>query len=372
MAIPLVDLKAQYRQIKPAIDAAMARVVTNTNFIMGQEVREFEAAFADYMQVKHAVGVSSGTDAIFLALLALGVGPGDEVITSPHTFIASAEPIVHLGARPVFVDIDPATYNLDPVLLEAAITEQTRVILPVHLYGQPADMQPILDTASRYNIPVIEDAAQAHGAEYRGKRIGNWGVMACFSFYPGKNLGAYGDGGAVLTNDDSLAKQIAMLRNHGRTGKYEHLLIGYGDRLDALQAAILAAKLPYLDDWNEARRRHAAYYQQALADIPGITIPAELDDVRHVYHLYVIRVDGDRDALIAHLKQAGIECGIHYPIPLHLQPAMAFLGYRKGDFPETEKAAASIVSLPMYPELETTQLNAIVEEIGEFMAMAVR
>ena len=369
MSIPLVDLKAQYQRIQPAIDAAMARVVSSTHFILGQEVKDFEAAFADYMQVKHAVGVSSGTDAIFLALLALGVGPGDEVITTPHTFIASAEPIVHLGARPVFVDIDPATYNLNPALLEAAITPRTKAILPVHLYGQPADMQPILDIANQHNIPVIEDAAQAHGAAYRGKRVGNWGVMACFSFYPGKNLGAYGDAGAVLTNDDALAKQIAMLRNHGRTGKYEHEFIGYGDRLDALQAAILAAKLPYLDEWNEARRRHAAYYNQALANMPGITLPAELPDVRHVYHLYVIRVAEDRDSLIARLKQAGIECGVHYPIPLHLQPALSSLGYRRGDFPETEKAAASVVSLPMYPELEIAQLSAIVEEIGEFMAV---
>jgi dTDP-4-amino-4,6-dideoxygalactose transaminase len=290
------------------------------------------------------------------------------VITSPYTFIASAEPIVHLGATPVFVDIDPATYNLNPALLERAITPRTKAIMPVHLYGQPADMQPILDIARRHHIAVIEDAAQAHGADYRGKRVGNWGVLACFSFFPGKNLGAYGDGGAVLTNDDALAKKIAMLRNHGRTSKYEHEFIGYGDRLDALQAAILAAKLPYLEAWNDARRRHAAYYHQALSGIPGLTLPAELPDARHVYHLYVIRVQGDRDGLIAHLKQAGIECGVHYPIPLHLQPALAFLGYKQGDFPETEKAAASVVSLPMYPELDTSQLNMIVEEIAEFMA----
>jgi dTDP-4-amino-4,6-dideoxygalactose transaminase len=368
MPIPLVDLKAQYQQIKPNIDTAMSRVVTNTNFIMGQEVKDFEAAFAVTMQVKHAIGVSSGTDAIFLALLALGVGPGDEVITSPHTFIASAEPVVHLGAKPVFVDIDPPTYNLNPALLEAAITGRTKAIMPVHLYGQPADMQPILDIAR--GIPVLEDAAQAHGTEYRGKRVGNWGVAACFSFYPGKNLGAYGDAGAVLTNDDALAKRIAMLRNHGRTGKYEHEFIGYGDRLDALQAAILAAKLPYLEEWNEARRRHAAYYRQALAGIPGLTLPAELPDARHVYHLFVVRVGSSlRDALIAHLKQAGIECGIHYPIPLHLQPAMAFLGHRRGDFPEAEQAADSIISLPMYPELDTSQLNSIVEEISEFMSV---
>jgi dTDP-4-amino-4,6-dideoxygalactose transaminase len=241
--------------------------------------------------------------------------------------------------------------------------------MPVHLYGQPADMQPILDIANRRSIPVVEDAAQAHGAEYQGRRVGSLGVLACFSFFPCKNLGAYGDGGAVTTNDDGLAKKIAMLRNHGRTGKYEHELIGYGDRLDALQAAILAAKLPYLDDWNDARRRHAAYYNQALAGIPGLTVPAELPDVRHVYHQYVIRVAGDRDGLVAHLKRAGVECGIHYPIPLHLQPAMAYLGYQSGDFPEAEKAAASVISLPMYPELDMSQLNTIVEEIGEFMAV---
>jgi dTDP-4-amino-4,6-dideoxygalactose transaminase len=367
MGIPLVDLKAQYASIKADIDAAMARVIGNTSFIMGKEVKDFEAAFADTMQVKHAIGISSGTDAIFLALAVLGVGPGDEVITSPHTFIASAEPIVHLGATPIFVDIDPTTYNLNPALLEAAITPKTKAILPVHLYGQPSDMEPILDIANKHGIPVIEDAAQAHGAEYRGKRIGNWGVMACFSFYPGKNLGAYGDAGAIITNDDALAKKLSMLRNHGRTGKYEHEFIGYGDRLDALQAAILGAKLPHLEGWNEARRQHADYYNQALAGLNGVTLPGELKNVRHVYHLYVIRMAGSRDNLIEHLKQAGIEAGIHYPIPLHLQPAMAFLGHKAGDFPETEKAASSIVSLPMYPELEIGQLNTIVEEISEFV-----
>ncbi len=372
MQIPLVDLKAQYARIKPEIDAAMQRVVENTAFIMGKEVKAFEDGFAAYQGVKHAIGVSSGTDAIFLALAALGIGPGDEVITVAHTFIATAEPIVHLGAKPVFVDIDPQTYNLDPALLEAAITPRTKAIMPVHLYGQFADMQPILDIAQRHNLPVIEDAAQAHGAEYQGKRAGSWGIAACFSFYPGKNLGAYGDAGAVVTNDDALAKKIAMLRNHGRTTKYEHDMIGYGDRLDALQAAVLAAKLPHLEAWNDARRTHADYYDAALAGLPGVVIPQRLPDARHVYHLYVIRVQGNRDALIEHLKTQGVDAGIHYPVPLHVQPAMRFLGYNAGDFPHSEAAAASIVSLPMYPELTPEQRSYVVEALAEWVGAAVR
>ncbi|MBC7812623.1 MAG: DegT/DnrJ/EryC1/StrS family aminotransferase [Burkholderiales bacterium] len=371
MNIPLVDLKAQYARIQPDIDAAMAKVLAETDFIMGKAVKDFEAAFADFLQVKRVVGVSNGTDALHLTLLALGVGAGDEVITTPHTFIATVEPIIQRGARPVFVDIDPATFNLNPALLEAAITPRTRAIMPVHLYGQPADMRAILEIADRHGIPVIEDAAQAHGAEYQGKRIGNWGRAACFSFYPGKNLGAYGDAGGIATNDEDLANKIAKLRNHGRMTKYEHEIVGYGNRLDTLQAAVLLAKLPYLEEWTEARRRHAAYYDEMLKGIPGLMRPAVQADTRHVYHLYVIRLEdaAKRDALLDHLTQAGIGAGIHYPVPLHLQPALTHLGYQHGDFPETERAAVSIISLPMYPELEIDQLNMIVEEISQFIGV---
>jgi len=371
MNIPLVDLKAQYARIQPDIDAAMAKVLAETDFIMGKAVKDFEAAFADFLQVKRVVGVSNGTDALHLTLLALGVGAGDEVITTPHTFIATVEPIIQRGARPVFVDIDPATFNLNPALLEAAITPRTRAIMPVHLYGQPADMRAILEIADRHGIPVVEDAAQAHGAEYQGKRIGNWGRAACFSFYPGKNLGAYGDAGGIATNDEDLANKIAKLRNHGRMTKYEHEIVGYGNRLDTLQAAVLLAKLPYLEEWTEARRRHAAYYDEMLKGIPGLMRPAVQADTRHVYHLYVIRLEDAvrRDALLDHLTQAGIGAGIHYPVPLHLQPALTGLGYQRGDFPETERAAMSILSLPMYPELELAQLNMIVEEISQFIGV---
>jgi len=271
--VPLVDLKAQYQTIQPEIDAAVARVLEHTVFIGGDEVKAFEAAFASYQQTAHCVGTASGTAALFLALKALGIGRGDEVITSPHTFIATAEAILQAGAVPVFVDIDPVTFNLDPNLIEDAVTPRTKAIMPVHLYGQIADMDAIMAVAQRHGLRVIEDAAQAHGAELNGRRAGAWGDAACFSFYPGKNLGAYGDGGAVCTHDSALAERIAKLRDHGRTSKYEHDVVGYGERLDALQAAILAAKLPHLDAWNEARRRHAAWYDQALHELPGVPTP---------------------------------------------------------------------------------------------------
>ena len=370
--IPLVDLKAQYASIKDEIDAAMARVVNNTSFIGGKEVSDFEAAFAAFQGTKRCVGCASGTAAIFLALKALGIGEGDEVITTPHTFIASAEPIELLGATTVLVDIDPATYNLDPAKIEAAITPRTKAILPVHLYGQLAPMEAIMEIARRHNLYVIEDAAQAHGAELNGKRAGAWGDVACFSFYPGKNLGAYGDGGAVCTNDDALANEIAKLRDHGRTSKYEHDEIGYGERLDSLQAAILGAKLPHLNDWNAARHRHAEYYDRALAGIDGITTPKEMDGARHIYHIYCIRVEGDRDAILAELNARGIGAGIHYPVPVHLQPAMTHRGWKMGDFPNAERAAGSIISLPMYPELTLEQLNQITEELADVVGAGVK
>jgi dTDP-4-amino-4,6-dideoxygalactose transaminase len=369
--IPLVDLKAQYQTIKPEIDAAMQRVLDNTAFIGGKDLKAFEDAFAQFQQTKRAVGVASGTAAIFLALKALGVGQGDEVITTPHTFIATVEPIEALGAKTVLVDIDPETYNLDPAKVEAAITPKTKVIMPVHLYGQMANMSAIMEIAQRHNLRVIEDAAQAHGAEYQGKRAGQWGDIACFSFYPGKNLGAYGDGGAVCTNDDALANEIARLRDHGRASKYVHDVIGYGERLDGLQAAVLGVKLPHLNNWNAARRRHAAHYNELLSDIPGVTLPLEASDSHHVYHIYCIQVTGNRDAILKALNERGIGAGIHYPVPVHLQPAMQHYGWSKGAFPVCEHAAENIISLPLYPEMTDEMLATVATALREEV-MAVR
>src|SRR5581483_10873512 len=364
--IPLVDLHAQYESIKPEIDAAIQRTIDSAAFILGPEAKQFETNFAEFCNAKHAIGLDSGTAALHLSLLTLGIGAGDQVITTPHTFVATSEPITLTGARPVFVDIDPRTYNLDPNQVEAAITPRTKAIIPVHLYGQPAEMDAILEIAKRHNIPVIEDAAQAHGAEYRGRRIGSLATMACFSFYPGKNLGAYGDAGALVTNDDALAQKIRMLRDHGRTTKYEHEITGYGYRLDGIQGAILDAKLKHLPDWNAQRRAHADYYTELLSNVDdSIVTPYEPSHLRGVYHLYVIRTR-QRDELLNYLKTKDIEAGVHYPVPLHLQPVYKNLGYHKGDFPETEKASQEILSLPMYPELTHAQMERIVETMREF------
>ena len=359
--IPLVDLKAQYNVIKPEIDQVLERVISNTSFILGKEVKDFEEAFATFCHVPAAIGTSSGTSALHLALLACGVGPGDEVITTPLTFIATTETISHAGARPVFVDIDRRSYNLDPYQIEAAITARTKAIMPVHLYGQPADMAPILEIAQKYNLRVIEDAAQAHGAEYNGQRAGSMGDAGCFSFYPGKNLGAYGDGGMVVTNNPDIAQQVRLLRNHGRKDKYEHLVEGFGYRLDALQAAILNVKLGHLEQWTECRRQHARLYTELLN---GSTIktPQETDSVRHVYHLYVIEVE-NRDKIQEQLKAQGIATGVHYPIPLHLQPAYRHLGYQPGAFPNAEVASQKILSLPMFPELSEEQIQFTVQTL---------
>jgi dTDP-4-amino-4,6-dideoxygalactose transaminase len=370
--IPLVDLKAQYQSIKPDVDAAIHRILDNTAFILGKEVESFEEAFASYMDCKHAIGVSNGTEALLLPLVALGVGAGDEVITTPHTFIATVEPIVQVGAKPVFVDIDPLTYNIDPDQIESAITERTKAIIPVHLYGQPANMPAIKAVADRHNIPIIEDAAQAHGAEYAGNRVGSWGVMTGFSFYPGKNLGAYGDAGAIITNDNNLAQKLRILRDHGSATKYEHVEIGYNARIDAMQAAILSVKLRQIEAWTERRRQHASAYTQALASLPGVITPAEDANARHVYHLYVIRIPGDRNTTLEHLKDSGIGAGIHYPVPVHLQPALRFLGHKEGDFPNAESAARSIVSLPLYPELTAQQIDAVVNAVGDYVGLLNR
>jgi dTDP-4-amino-4,6-dideoxygalactose transaminase len=364
MQIPLVDLRAQYNSIRPEIDSAIQRILDNTSFIMGKEVSDFEQAFATFVGTKGAAGVASGTAALHLSMLACGVGSGDEVITAAHTFIATAEAISQTGARPIFVDIDPKTYTLDPNQVEDAITSRTRAIMPVHLYGQSADLDPLLDIARRRDLWLIEDAAQAHDAEYKGRRCGTIGHIACFSFYPGKNLGAYGDAGAVTTDDEALLAKVRKLRDHGRTTKYEHDEIGYGERIDALQAAILAAKLPHLERWTEARRSHARMYDELLAGC-GVTTPYESPDARHVYHLYVVRTS-HRDDLLAHLKSKGVDAGIHYPIPLHKQPAYANDGYSDVRLPASEQAAAEVLSLPLYPELTAAQIHHVAEAVKEF------
>ncbi|MFI5364859.1 MAG: DegT/DnrJ/EryC1/StrS family aminotransferase [Candidatus Binatia bacterium] len=355
--VPLVDLKAQYAAIQPEVDAAIQRVLCSAAFILGREVERFEDAFAAYCGVRHAVGVASGTAALHLALLACGVGPGDEVITSPHTFIATAEAVSHAGARPVFVDIDPVSYNLDPSRIDAAIGPRTKAIIPVHLYGNPADMEPVLAIARRRGLHVIEDAAQAHGAAYRGRRAGTFGAAACFSFYPGKNLGAYGDGGAVVTDNPEIAARVRMLRDHGRRDKYVHETVGYGDRLDAIHAAVLGAKLAHLDRWNQQRRQAARRYCELLAD-SRVRLPVTAPDAEPVYHLFVVRV-AERDRTLQALHQRGIGAGVHYPIPLHLQPAYAFLGLQPGSFPHAEQAAREVLSLPLYPEITDEQLTEV-------------
>jgi len=368
--IPLVDLKAQYRSIKTEIDEAVHRILDNTSFIMGKEVAEFEAAFAEYAGAKHAIGVASGTDALLLAMVAWGIGEGDEIITVSHTFIATIEPIIQLGAVPVFVDIDPVTYNMNPAEIEAKITERTKAIVPVHLYGQPANMAEISAIAKKHNLHIIEDAAQAHGAEFEGKRPGHWGEFAGFSFYPGKNLGAAGDAGGIITDHDDMADELRMLLNHGSASKYEHVRVGYNARLDAMQAAVLRVKLNYIEDWTENRRANARYYDEILKDMPGIIIPKVDERARHVYHLYVIQVPGDRDTFLKYLHENGVGAGIHYPLPVHLQPAMESLGYKAGDLPVTESVARQIISLPMFPELTRAQMDQVAETIQAYLSTA--
>jgi dTDP-4-amino-4,6-dideoxygalactose transaminase len=365
--IPLVDLKAQYASIRDEIDAAIAHILEETSFIGGPTLSAFEAAFAKYQGTTHCVGCSSGTAAIFLVLRALGIQPGDEIITTPHTFVATVEPIEEIGAVPVFVDIDPNTYNIDVSQIEAAITPRTRVIMPVHLYGQLAQMDQIMGIAARHRLLVIEDAAQAHGASYLGKKAGQWGRAAAFSFYPGKNLGAYGDAGAICTNDAELAASVARLRNHGRADKYVHDVIGYGERLDTLQAAILHVKLAHLDAWNEKRRAHAAYYTQHLREIAGITVPGILPQSEPVFHIYCVRLAGDRDAVLGELHARGIGAGVHYPVPLHRQPALAHRAYPPGSFSHTEAAASSVISLPLYPEMTRDHLDAVIAALRDIV-----
>jgi len=357
MSIPLVDLKAQYAAIREDIAGAIDRVLANTSFILGDEVEQFEQAFGEFLGVDHVVGVSSGTSALHLALLACGIGAGDEVVVPGNTFIATAEAVLYVGGTPVFADVNADTFTMDAEHIEPLLTAKTRAIIPVHLYGHPANMGPIMDMASDRGLVVIEDAAQAHGAEYCGDKVGSFGRAACFSFYPGKNLGAYGDGGAVVTRDAEVAEQVRLLRNHGRAQKYEHLIPGYNYRLDALQAAILGVKLDHLPKWNEARRRHAQAYTERLRDL-GTPTPVERDWATHVYHIYAIQV-ADRDAVAARLKADGIATGIHYPIPIHLQPALSHPNQQPPALPICERLAPRLLSLPMYPELTIEQIDRI-------------
>lgn len=364
--VPFVDLKAQYGSIKDEIDGAIAEVIAQSAFIGGAAVKEFEEAFARYCGTGHCIGVANGTDALAIALRTLGVGPGDEVLTAANTFIATSEAITMAGARVVFVDIDPRTCNIDVTRLEAKITPKTRAIIPVHLWGQPADMDPIRAIAKHHGLWLVGDAAQAHGSLYKGRPVATFADITCYSFYPGKNLGAYGDGGAIVTDNAEWAAKARVLANHGRSAKYDHDLEGVNSRLDGIQAAILNVKLGHLEAWTEARRA-SAYRYNALFQGSRVVTPMELDDVRAVYHLYVVRVPAARrEELQASLKQVGIDTGIHYPIALPFLNAYRYLGHSDKDFPEALKASGEILSLPMFAELTKEQAEYVVEMVCEF------
>jgi dTDP-4-amino-4,6-dideoxygalactose transaminase len=391
-AVPLLDLKAQYAGIRDEIREAIDRVADSQHFILGPEVEALEAEVAAYSQCEFGIGVSSGTDALLVALMAIDLKPGDEVITTPYTFFATAGAIARLNAKPVFVDIDPLTYNIEPASIEAAITERTRAIVPVHLYGQMADMNPIMEVARKHKLYVIEDAAQAIGSEYEGRRAGSIGDMACFSFFPSKNLGGFGDGGMVTTNDAALARQVKLLRNHGYAPKYYNKVVGGNFRLDAIQAAVLRIKLKYLDKWTERRQQNAGIYrrlfeeaelsirpelagltndaqsgasQNQLSELSGVVLPFEAQNMRHIYNQFIIR-SGQRDALLAHLKERQIGTEIYYPVPMHEQECFADLGYKTGDFQGSERAAGETLALPIYPELTEQMITTVVDAIADF------
>jgi dTDP-4-amino-4,6-dideoxygalactose transaminase len=361
--VPFLDLQAQYRGIRAEVIDAIIEVADSTRYALGPQVADFEGRFAQYTGTNHCVAVNSGTSALHLALIAAGVGPGDEVITVPMTFIATTWAVSYVGATPVFVDVDPETYTMDPNQVEARITPKTKAILPVHLYGQPADLAPLLDIGDRYGIPVIEDAAQAHGAAYRERSAGSWGLLGCFSFYPGKNLGAAGEGGAVVTNDAAIANRLRALRDHAQSERYHHEELGFNYRMDAMQGAVLGVKLRHLDSWITARRTHAAAYGELLAGLP-LQLPTEASDRRHAWHLYVV-LHPERDRLQAELAAAGVSAGLHYPIPVHLQRAYTHLGYRVGDFPVAEQVAVECLSLPMYPELTRDQVESVASALSQ-------
>ena len=374
--VPLCDLRAQYATIGPLIEEAVLRVLASGQVILGPEVTALEAEIAHYCGTAYGVGCASGTDAVLLALHALEIGPGDEVILPPYTFFATAGMVCRVGARPVFVDIEPDTYNLDPLQVESKITDGTRAIMAVHLFGQCADMEPLWHIAERHNLPIIEDAAQAIGAEYQGKRAGSLGAIGCFSFYPSKNLGAYGEAGMCVTNDPDWAERMTWLRVHGMEPKYYHKYLGWNARLDAVQAAILRVKLPHLEDWI-AGRQDAAHRYDALIEEHHLARFLERPVVRahnrHVYHQYVVRVaDGERDALVRHLRANHIGCEIYYPVPLHEQEALGFLGYHTGDFPASEEAAGCVMALPMFPELTVDQQRRVVQSCADFLRLRAR
>ncbi|HKO97213.1 MAG TPA: DegT/DnrJ/EryC1/StrS family aminotransferase [Pyrinomonadaceae bacterium] len=367
--IPLVDLKKQYQSIKDDVNVAIEEVLDTCHFVLGEKVESFERDFADYCQTRFAFGVNSGTSAIHLAMMAAGIGPGDEVITVSFTFIATAAAISYTGATPVFVDVDPETCTIDPKKIEAAITPKTKAIMPVHLYGTCADMDPIMKIARRHNLIVIEDAAQAHGAEYKGRRAGSIGELACFSFYPGKNLGAYGEAGAVVTNDERYVQVIKELRDQGQSKKYYHERVGYNYRMEALQGAVLGVKLKHLDSWTALRRKHAETYQRELAQV-GPRLLVEPTNCKSVYHVFPL-FDEQRDEMREYLEAAGVSTGIHYPIPVHLQRAYLDLGYKPGDLPITERLCREMLSLPMYPELENEEISHIISSVKEFSRRSV-
>jgi dTDP-4-amino-4,6-dideoxygalactose transaminase len=361
--VPFLDLRAQYHSIKEDIDAAIERVLESSQFVLGDEVAGFEREFAAYTGAAHAIALNSGTSALHLAFLAAGIGAGDEVITVPHTFVATVAAIRYTGARAVFVDVDPTTLTMDPAQVEGAITSRTRAIVPVHLYGQPADMDPILEIARRRNLAVIEDAAQAHGARYKGRPVGSLGDLACFSFYPGKNLGACGEGGMVVTRNHEYARTVRMLRDWGQDRKYHHVLAGYNYRMEGLQGAVLRVKLRHLEAWTEARRARARRYHDLLADT-DLRLPVEASGVRHVYHVYAVRTP-ERDAVATALAAEGIQTGIHYPIPVHLQPAYADEAWGRGSFPHSERAADEVLSLPLFPEMTEAQQEAVAQALHD-------
>jgi dTDP-4-amino-4,6-dideoxygalactose transaminase len=367
--ISFMDLKAQHKPLEQELIEAVTKVIQSCGFVLGPEVAAFESEFAAFSKAAHCVALNTGTSALHLALLAAGIGPGDEVITVPHTFVATVSAIRYAGAKPVLVDIDPRSFTMDPELLAKAITPKTKAILPVHLYGQMADMDPIVDLAKKHNLTLIEDACQAHGAEYKGRRAGSIGDMAAFSFYPGKNLGACGEGGGATTNSEAHAKTMRMLRDWGQDRKYNHLLEGYNYRMDGIQGACLRVKLRHLEEWTEGRRKVAARYLAALGGDRKFRLPEELSDRRHVWHIYALRV-ADRDTFMKWMGERGIQTGIHYPTPVHMQPAFKVLGYEQGAFPHSEKAAAEVVSLPMFPELTEDDQNKVIAALKEAPGVA--
>lgn len=363
MKVPFLDLGAHHEPIRTELEAAIGEVIRGSAFAGGPFVARFEEAFAEYCGAKGAIGVGNGTDALWLSLLALGVGPGHEVITVPSTFMATAEAVSYCGARPIFVDVDLTTYTMDPAQLERAINSRTKAILPVHLFGQSADMDPILEIAARHGIPVVEDACQAHGALYRGRKAGTMGLAGCFSFYPGKNLGAFGEAGAVVTDDPELQRKIQVLRDHGQSRKYQHSVVGWNARMDGIQGAVLSVKLKRLDAANARRRGHAAHYRELLGSVKEVVLPAEAPERTHIYHVYAVRVE-NRDRVLAAMTDEGISCGIHYPVPVHLQEAYRFLGHGRGSFPIAEHCADTFLSLPMFPELTSDQVRAVAEALA--------